>query len=534
MEQLTNKINVLERALQRQKSARKEAEKILEKKSLDLYNTTQELKKANNKLEGLLTETTSELEGVFANIIDAYIVMDVGGNVIKLNDEAIKMLGYDINVSPLNLMNIVKKDYLEYTQKAFSELYSKGIYRNFRVVIITKEKEEKLVQVNSSIIYNKDGKPIAAQGILRDITQEESVKELIEQQKKQLDIVIDHSPIGICLSNKDDSGIIMANNSLCKMLGYTPEELKSIKLQDVTHTDEKEISNAKREQLYKGEFESYSLDKRYIKKSGEVVWARTSVTGVKNSLKEVKYHVTTIEDITKEKKLEAQKEELLKNLENQNEQLNDYAHIVSHDLKSPLRSISALLSWTKEDLEGRLTEDNLVNLNLMEGKVEKMDKLIGDILSYSSLQRDEINFELVDFNEIIQNIVDILHIPDHISVKIIEKLPVLMGDSVRLQQLFQNLISNSINYMDKEVGLIEIKAVENEQFFVFSVKDNAAGIPKEDHEKIFKVFNTVGTHETSSGIGLSIVEKVVDLHKGKIWLESEPGIGTTFFFSIKK
>lgn len=533
MEQ-TNKIKILERALERQKLARKEAEKILEQKSLELYHTSQELKNANKKLEGLLTETTSELEGVFANIIDAYIVMDIDGNVMKLNDEAVKMLGYNINLEPLNLMNIVKFDYIEYTKKAFKELYTNGYFRNFRAIIKTKYNEEKLVQVNSSIIYNKEGKPIAAQGILRDITQEESDKELIEQQKKQLDIVLDHSPIGICLSNKDDIGILMANNSLCEMLGYTSEELKSIKLQDITHIDEKEVSNIKRAQLYKGEFETYALDKKYVKKNGEVVWARTSVTGVKNSLNQVKYHVTTIEDITKEKELEAQKEELLKNLEIQNEQLNEYAHIVSHDLKSPLRSISALLTWTKEDLESKLSEENLINLNLMEGKVIKMDQLIGDILNYSSLQTDDIKFELVDFNTVIQDIIDILHIPSHISIKINKKLPVLMGDSVRLQQLFQNLISNSINYMDKEVGLIEINAVENNDNFVFSVKDNGVGIKKEYHEKIFKVFNTVGGHESSSGIGLSIVKKVVNLHGGKIWLESEPGIGTTFLFSIKK
>lgn len=534
MESTNNKIQILERALERQKLARKEAEKILEQKSLELYNTSVELKSANQKLKALLTEKTSELEGVFINIIDAYIVMDLNGNVIRLNDAAVEMLGYDIDCEPLNLMNIVSKDYLEYTSIAFENLYNKGYYKDFKVVVNTKNKTEKLVQVNSSIIYNKEGKPIAAQGILRDITQQESDKDLIEQQKKQLDIVIDHSPIGISLSNKDDLGILMANNSLCKMLGYTREELKKIKLQDLTHPDEKELSILKRDQLYNGEIDSYSLDKKYIKKNGEIVWARTSVTGVKNSTNSIKYHVTTIEDVTKEKELEIQKEELLKNLEIQNEQLNDYAHIVSHDLKSPLRSISALLSWTKEDLESRLTEENLINLNLMEDKVYKMDQLIDDILNYSSIKADTIKLEFVDVKNIIKNIEDILLIPDNITIKISKKLPTLKGDVVRLQQLFQNLISNSINYMDKKIGLIEIDAVEKENSFVFLVKDNGSGIPKEYHKKIFKVFNSIGNHKSSTGIGLSIVKKVVELHKGEIWLESEPGIGTTFFFSIKK
>ena len=529
-----NKVKILERALERQKAARIEAEKILEQKSLELYNISEELKVSNLKLQELLTQRTSELEGVFINIIDAYIVMDLNANVLKLNDAATKMLGYNIDEEPLNLWHIVKKEYQEYTSKAFKELYSKGYYTNFRIVIITKNGEEKLVQVNSSIINNNQGKPIAAQGILRDITKEESDKELIEQQKKQLDIIIDHSPIGISLSKKDDKGLIMSNNSLCEMLGYTNNELKNIKLQDLTHPDEKEISLVKREELYSGKIDSYSLDKKYLKKNGEIVWAKTSVTGVKNSSNAVTYHVTTIEDISNEKKLELQKEELLKNLEIQNEQLNEYAHIVSHDLKSPLRSISALLTWTKEDLATKLNEENMINLNLMEDKVEKMDQLISDILNYSSVQNDGINLELIDINQLIENTIEILLVPSHIKIINNCYIPSFKADAVRLKQVFQNLIGNSINYMDKEQGIIEIDCFEKGNKHIFSVKDNGPGISKDYHQKIFEVFNSIGNHKNSTGIGLSIVKKVVELHEGKIWVESEPGEGTTFFFSIKK
>ncbi|MDV7186830.1 PAS domain S-box protein [Lutibacter sp. TH_r2] len=529
-----NKIKILERALERQKAARIEAEKILEQKSLELYNISEELKVSNLKLQELLIQRTSELEGVFVNIIDAYIVMDLDGNVLKLNKAATKMLGYNINKKPLNLLSLVKKEYLEYTLKAFKELYNKGYYTNFRIVLTTKNGEEKLVQVNSSIIYNNEGKPIAAQGILRDITKEEQDKELIEEQKNQLDIIIDHSPIGIALSNKDDNGLILVNEALCNMLGYSNEELKSKKIMELTHHDEREESSKRLEQLYNGEIDTYTLNKKYLKKNGKNVWARTSVTAVKNSHHKIIYHVTTIEDISKEKKLELQKEELLKNLESQNEQLNEYAHIVSHDLKSPLRSISALLTWTKEDLATKLNEENMINLNLMEDKVEKMDQLISDILNYSSVQNDGINLELIDINQLIENTIEILLVPNHIKIINNCYIPSFKADAVRLQQVFQNLISNSINYMDKEQGLIEIDCIEKGNKHLFSVKDNGPGISKDYHQKIFEVFNSIGNHKNSTGIGLSIVKKVVELHKGKIWVESEPGEGTTFFFSIKK
>ena len=239
-----NKIEILERALKREKAARKAAESILEQKSYELYNLSEELKVSNEKLAESLSQKTSELEGVFFNIIDAYIVMDIMGNVLSMNDAAIEMLGYDVGIESFNLNAIVKQEYVDYTKKAFKELYEKGFYKNYQAIIKSKNNEEKLVQVNSSIIYDKQGKPIAAQGILRDITQENIYKELIEQQKKQLDIIVDHSPIGISLSRKDDIGLTKANNSLTKMLGFSHEEFKNINEQFEQRASYREIKRA--------------------------------------------------------------------------------------------------------------------------------------------------------------------------------------------------------------------------------------------------------------------------------------------------
>ena len=137
-------------------------------------------------------------------------------------------------------------------------------------------------------------------------------------------------------------------------------------------------------------------------------------------------------------------------------------------------------------------------------------------------------------NEVVERIIDTIFIPDHIKVLIKRKLPTVKADPTRLQQLFQNLIGNAVNYIDKEKGLVEVDCSETSEFYIFSIKDNGVGIPKEYHEKIFKMFSTLGNYEKASGIGLNIVKKVVELYKGKIWIESEVGIGSTFFFSIAK
>ena len=229
-----------------------------------------------------------------------------------------------------------------------------------------------------------------------------------------------------------------------------------------------------------------------------------------------------------------QKEQLLQKLKHQNEQLNDYAHLVSHDLKSSLRSLSALLTWVKEDCIEKIGEESVGNLNLMEAKIEKMDKFLEDIINYSEIGATSLKTNTIDLNKKVDNIINSIHIPKNISVVVIGNLPVLKADARRLRQVFQNLISNAVNFNDKEKGLVEVGVEEAEDFYTFSIKDNGQGIPKEYHEKIFNTFTTLGYQEKSTGIGLSIVKRVLDLYGGEIWLESEVSKGTTFYFTIPK
>ncbi|MFO7673218.1 MAG: ATP-binding protein [Lutibacter sp.] len=229
-----------------------------------------------------------------------------------------------------------------------------------------------------------------------------------------------------------------------------------------------------------------------------------------------------------------QKAQLLQKLKHQNEQLNDYAHLVSHDLKSSLRNLSALLAWVKEDCIEKIGEESVCNLNLMEAKIEKMDKFLEDIINYSEIGGTSLKINTIDINLKVKKIINSIDIPKNINVVINGKLPVLKADPRRLRQVFQNLISNAVNFNDKEVGLVEIGVEETERFYTFSIKDNGQGIPKEYHEKIFNTFTTLGYHEKSTGMGLCIVKRVLNLYGGDIWLESEVLKGTTFYFTIPK
>ena len=245
--QSAKNVEILERALMREKAARKAAEAILEQKSLELYNVSEELRKSNSRLEETLNRKTSELEGVFETLIDAFIVMELSGDVIRMNQAAKDLLGFDPEEEPVNLIGLVKEQYKEYTFEAFKELTIHGKFNNYRAVIITKNGVEKIVQINASIIYNTKGEPVAAQGIARDITQETAMKRQMQHQKRQLDIIFGNSPIGVSLARSMDGGLLMVNNAMSKMFGYTAEEFEKVDvnqiMQLINMTDDEEESS---------------------------------------------------------------------------------------------------------------------------------------------------------------------------------------------------------------------------------------------------------------------------------------------------
>lgn len=233
-------------------------------------------------------------------------------------------------------------------------------------------------------------------------------------------------------------------------------------------------------------------------------------------------------------KINKQREELLFNLEKQNKALNEYAHMVSHDLKAPLRSIDTLINWFIQDNESLLNEANLKSLNRILLNVEKMDSLIKGILNYSSIENHTHEERIIDVNLVVQDFLKTIEIPNNANISITNDLPVLMGNDFRLKQLFQNLIQNALKYNDKEHIEIEISSTENEQEYLFQIKDNGIGIPQAYQHKIFDIFSKLQNDDNSSGIGLSIVKRIIEFYKGRIWLESQEKVGTTFFFTIPK
>lgn len=229
-----------------------------------------------------------------------------------------------------------------------------------------------------------------------------------------------------------------------------------------------------------------------------------------------------------------QKDQLLKELESQNLELSNYAHVVSHDLKSPLRSIYVLTDWLEEDYKEFLGEQGKKTLNLIRDNVEKMEALVTGILEYSSLgKKDEVIYP-VDLNLLVKEIIDNTDVPEHIVISIDNKLPIVNCDKCNLEQLFKNLIINAVAYNDKEKGSVNIGYSTKGEFHQFYVKDNGKGINNDYLEKVFTAFFKLENNQQSTGVGLSIVKKIVEMYNGKIWVDSKISKGTTFSFLIKE
>lgn len=240
-------------------------------------------------------------------------------------------------------------------------------------------------------------------------------------------------------------------------------------------------------------------------------------------------------DITDKINAEQKLKESATHLSKINKELDQFAYVVSHDLKAPLRAIANLSEWIEEDLGTELEEDVKNNMNLLRGRVQRMQNLIDGILNYSRVGRIKSTYEKTNVNSLVKEVINIVSVPDAFTVDIPKQLPTIYTNNIWLEQIFSNLISNAIKYHDQPSGKIIIDFEDKNKLYQFSVADDGPGIPKEYHEKVFIIFQTLQARDKkeNTGVGLAIVKKIVEEQGGTIWIESE-GRGSKFIFTLPK
>jgi signal transduction histidine kinase len=223
-------------------------------------------------------------------------------------------------------------------------------------------------------------------------------------------------------------------------------------------------------------------------------------------------------------------------LDSKNKELDQFAYVVSHDLKAPLRGIENASKWVEEDMGKELPSHIQEYLLMMRARVHRMENLINGILALARVGRAKLEEENVNVQHLLFDVIDMLNPPAGFQIHMPDRLPVLRAAKVELQQVFSNLISNAIKYHDKEKGNVTVTYHEYPDYHEFSVADDGPGIEQEYHDRIFVLFQTLQERDAveSTGVGLSIVKKIIERQGGKIHVVSSPGQGSVFTFTWPK
>ena len=270
---------------------------------------------------------------------------------------------------------------------------------------------------------------------------------------------------------------------------------------------------------------------RFLKKNKEIGNAGMTIAKIPGTTQ----RIASIVDITDHKKTEKKLYELNQKLKRSNTELEQFAYVASHDLQEPLRMVSSFAQLLEKNYKGKLDERADEFIYFVVDGARRMQALINDLLEYSRVTKYK-RFEPVDLEEVLKVILS------HLQTAVEEKqaqitchsLPKVMADPLMIGQVFQNLIGNALKYRGREPPKIHISAEKEENQFILSVKDNGIGISSEHLERIFVIFQRLHSRDEyeGTGIGLAIAQKIVHQHGGKIWVESEPGKGSTFYFTL--
>jgi PAS domain S-box-containing protein len=371
----------------------------------------------------------------------------------------------------------------------------------------------------------------------------------LRESEESFRAIFDNAGIGISVLDQE-ARMLRANATMQEMFGYREGEALNMALSALTHPDDVMSDRQAFQDVCAGLLDRYQIEKRYYRKDGQLLWGRFTATSITNTAGQPHYVIGMLEDITERKRAEEELQRratalqrLNAELEHSNRELDAFAYIASHDLKEPLRGLHHFSQFLLEDHADRLTEDGVEKLRTLMRLTQRMGSLLESLLHYSYLGRTELAVEKIDLHEVVEETVELLAARLHeskVDVRLPARLPSVQADRVYVGEIFNNLIVNAIKYNDKAEKWVEIGCDASQegsaQQPVFYVRDNGIGIAPQHHEAIFRIFRRLHGREEyggGTGAGLTIVRKIVERHGGRIWLVSQPGMGSTFYFTLE-
>ena len=469
---------------------------------------------------------------------DIILLLDDNFGIVEANDKALEAYQYtrdEIIGQPLKKLidskaaQKLEKNFTRLDHMGYATFESRHKRRDGSVFPI--EISARRVDIEGIKFY---------QAICRDITERKYAEEILKESEERFRKIFEESPLSIAMTDKD-MGIIRANNSYCRLLGYSEEELLGMTYKDFTHPDDIQKDELAILQLVSQELPIHHTEKRYLKKDGTLIWGSTTVSIIRNNNGEIQFFLVMVEDITS-KVIAATELLAAKEKAEESDRLKTaFLHNVSHEIRTPMNAIMGF-STLLNDPELN-SSDRIQFTDIIRQSGNQLLSIINDIVDLASIETGQmkVNLRSININRALKSLCEQFSYKERAQkVKLALKTPLknnnaeIITDGTKLVQILSNLINNAIKFTPE--GRIDIGYKLQDSFLEFSVKDTGIGIPPEYHSKVFERFyqvdNTVSRQYQGTGLGLSICKAYAELLGGKIWLESQPGNGTTFSFTI--
>jgi PAS domain S-box-containing protein len=487
----------------------------------------QSLIRSNNLLDE--SQSIAKIGSWKFNISRKEVAMSKGhSKIFELDDVPTDQL-YSAYRGRIHHDDLIKLDILDENTIKTGQEYE----TNYRILL--PDNRIKYISEIGQAYKDEKGEVVGLQGSVMDVTEKTLVEQKLAEKAKEVNdirLALDESAIITIVDNK---GLItFVNDQFCSVSKYSKEEIigqysyidnKNYKLSKFRENIFRTIQNG---EIWKGEIKN-------IAKDGSFYWEKTTIVPFLDTKGKIYQYIAISADISEQKTAQENLNHALIDLEKKNKELDQFAYVVSHDLKAPLRAIHNLAEWIVEDMPELPTIVN-DNFGLLRGRVQRMENLINGVLDYSRIGRTKVKTELIDVKEMIDEVTETLILKNDFEISISGNFPIIMGAPILLNQVFSNLIGNAIKYNDKPIGKVVCFYESIPGFHQFSIKDNGPGIAEEYHKKVFQVFQTIEARDKkeSTGIGLSIVLKIIEESGGSIKIESEERKGTNFIFTLPK
>jgi PAS domain S-box-containing protein len=390
--------------------------------------------------------------------------------------------------------------------------------------------------VSIAPIFDEAGNCIKIIGSVHDLTERKKADKALIESENYLRTIVETEPECVKLIGINGELQSMNPAGLAMIEADNLEQVKGRSILGIIDTPYREAFKKLTQNIFKGKSGKMEFEITGLK--GTHRWLETHAVPLKNAEGKIISLLGVTRDITERKKAEDELKKYADELEISNKELEHFAYAASHDLQEPLRMVSSFLNLVEKRIDVHLDDTTRQYINFASDGAERMKRLIQDLLQYSRVGRNKENFASIDLNEVVQNVTHVLDekIKKNSALITRKTLPVITANKTLITHLFVNLVNNALKYHNGEQTKIEIGSIEEPVNHILYVKDNGIGIDPKFFEMIFIIFKRLHTKKeySGTGIGLAISKKIVEIHKGKIWVESEPGKGSTFYFSIPK